>query len=178
MTSADGVPGTDGSLAGPSSPPRAYYVVVFAVAFVTLVVELLLTKMLAFVFWNHIVYLIISIALLGYGASSTFILTLERAIERVSPAAFLAVNLALAFLSILGAIALIASLDVSVRVEALLNSLRPLPLTYLALVAPFFFSGNVLVYVFFRHPEASHRLYFWDLLGAAAGCAVFPWVIS
>src|SRR5262249_48383560 len=135
-------------------------------------------KMLAFVFWNHIVYLIISIALLGYGASSTFILTLERAITRISPAAFLAVNLALAFLSILGAIAFIASLDVSVRVEALLNSLQPLPLTYLALVAPFFFSGNVLVYVFFRHPEASHRLYFWDLLGAAAGCAVFPWVIS
>src|SRR5262249_15790498 len=94
------------------------------------------------------------------------------------PAAFLAVNLALAFMSILGAIALIASLDVSVRVEALLNSLRPLPLTYLALVAPFFFSGNVLVYVFFRHPEASHRLYFWDLLGAAAGCAVCAWVIS
>ncbi len=161
-----------------STVPRVYFVVAFAVAFVTLLAELLLTKMLSFVFWNHIVYLIISIALLGYGASSTCILVLERMIRRVSPTAFLIGNLTMALFSLLGAVELITHLDVAVRVDDLWASLRPLGLTYLVLVAPFFFAGNVLVYIFFTQPRAAHRLYFWDLLGAAAGCTAFPWVIS
>ena len=42
------------------------YVVIAFVSAATLASELLLTRVLSFVFWNHLVYLIITLCLLGY----------------------------------------------------------------------------------------------------------------
>ncbi|MEJ2058270.1 MAG: hypothetical protein P8X39_10575, partial [Desulfofustis sp.] len=53
-------------------------VTVFLVSLVTMSVELALMRELALRFWEHLAWLIISIALLGFGASGTILLLLQR----------------------------------------------------------------------------------------------------
>ncbi len=43
--------------------------------------ELLLMRVLSIVQWHHFAYMIISLALLGYGASGTFIALFKRQLE-------------------------------------------------------------------------------------------------
>ena len=47
--------------------------ITFCVAAATLLLELVQTRIYAVVFWNHLVYFIISIALLGFGISCTWL---------------------------------------------------------------------------------------------------------
>ena len=51
---------------------------VFLVSLVTIIVELALMRELALRFWEHLAWLIISIALLGFGVSGTMLLLLQR----------------------------------------------------------------------------------------------------
>ncbi|MFA6242007.1 MAG: hypothetical protein WC655_13825, partial [Candidatus Hydrogenedentales bacterium] len=46
--------------------------VAFCVAAATLLLQLLQTRIFGVVFWNHLVYFIISVALLGFGISGTW----------------------------------------------------------------------------------------------------------
>ncbi len=51
---------------------------VFLVSLVTIIVELVLMRELALRFWEHLAWLIISIALLGFGVSGTILLLVQR----------------------------------------------------------------------------------------------------
>ncbi len=53
-----------------------------------------------------------------------------------------------------------------------------IPLYYLNLSVPFFFSGMVIALLFTRCPKEINRLYAADLLGAAIGCAAIAIVMS
>jgi len=48
---------------------KLIYATVGSLSFAVILVELLQTRILSFIFWNHIVYLATSIALLGFGMS-------------------------------------------------------------------------------------------------------------
>ncbi|TIL97250.1 MAG: SAM-dependent methyltransferase, partial [Mesorhizobium sp.] len=52
--------------------------------------ELLLMRLFSIVQWHHFAYMIISIALLGFGASGTFIALAQRWLVERYPAAFAA----------------------------------------------------------------------------------------
>ena len=52
--------------------------------------ELLLMRVLSIVQWHHFAYMIISLALLGYGASGTFIALFKSRLESRFEAAFAA----------------------------------------------------------------------------------------
>ena len=54
----------------PASPPQYSIALVSAVA---LAYEILLIRLFAVIQWHHFAYMIISLALLGYGVSGTFI---------------------------------------------------------------------------------------------------------
>ncbi len=72
-----------------SSVPRHRFLLIASISLATICFQLLITKVLAFVFWNHIVSLVILIALLGYGAASTMIAVKEREILSLPPDLFL-----------------------------------------------------------------------------------------
>jgi SAM-dependent methyltransferase len=150
------------------------FVLIGAVSLTTLGLELFLTKILSFVFWNHVVYLIISIALLGYGASSTFVLLVRRRISSIGQPTFIGANVLLLVFSTLGALLLIAGTTYQFSTAHPLRSAESLLATYVALTLPFFFAGNVIVCLFVSHPERATALYGWDLAGAALGCLLFP----
>jgi len=146
-----------------------YALAVFAVACATLILQIVQTRIYAFVFWNHLVYFIISIALLGFGVSGTWLafgkqtrlarlLTLE-----LSAAAFVATALFSALL--------VPQMRFSMGV--LLNSewhLLRLMATYGTAVLPYFFAGWILGVIYRDLAEDIHSLYFFDLIGAGAGC--------
>lgn len=150
------------------------FVLIGAVSLTTLALELFFTKILSFVFWNHVVYLIISIALLGYGASSTFVLLARKRIASVGEEVFTGANVLLLVFSALGALLLIAGTTYQFSTTHPLRSVESLLATYFALTLPFFFAGNVIVFLFASHPERANALYGWDLAGAALGCLLFP----
>ena len=54
-------------------PHRTLFAGIFVVAFATLLFELSLIRVLSFTIWHHFGYVVISTALLGFGASGTLL---------------------------------------------------------------------------------------------------------
>ncbi len=76
-------------------------------SFATLLFELTQTRILSYIFWNHVVYLTVSLALLGFGISGTFVALFASRRGLFSPR--ILTRLLLGFgLSSFGAIALTA----------------------------------------------------------------------
>ena len=57
---------------GYRAPQRLATVVVAATAATTIVLQLVQTRILSFMFWSHVVYLLVYVALLGYGIAGAF----------------------------------------------------------------------------------------------------------
>lgn len=60
---------------------RVLFLATLLISATAIAYEILLMRMLSIVQWHHFAYMIISLALLGYGASGTFIATSKRWLE-------------------------------------------------------------------------------------------------
>ena len=140
----------------------------FAISLGTVLLEVNLIRLFSFMVWYHFAYLIISVAMLGFGAAGTFLARYPGIFKR---------NLD----GLLSTLALLASLAVCVSFAVITKipfSPRELPappqffyLTayYLSVFVPFFLSGLVVAIVLAGGAASIGRLYFWDLIGAGAG---------
>ncbi|MFC1684508.1 SAM-dependent methyltransferase [Pseudomonadota bacterium] len=131
--------------------------------------EILLMRLFSIIQWHHFAYMIISLALLGYGVSGTF-LTLAR--ERLL-AHFNMAYLANIFLFGLSAlICFLLAQQVPFNPEELLwDPQQPmrLLLIYLLLTLPFFFVANAIGLALSRFHQQVGHIYAADLLGAGLG---------
>ena len=136
----------------------------------TLGYEVLLTRLFSILQWHHFAYMAISIALLGFGASGTF-LALKKEQSESFGVAYLT-NLLL-----FGIVALPCFLfaqGFAVHPEQLLwqpSRLLGVSLVYLLLALPFFFAANALGLSLMHFREAETRVYAADLVGAGLGSA-------
>jgi len=133
--------------------------------------EILLTRLFSIVQWHHFAFLAISVALLGFGASGTFLLVLGRRI-RAGIEPFLALA-ALGF-GLSAPVCFVVAERVPFNVlDAPWSpgSLGWLLVIELVLAVPFFFAATGIgrALVVFRHRLA--RVYAADLVGAGAGAA-------
>ena len=64
--------------------PRSAVTVGFT-AFTTLLFELIQTRVLSYIFWDHVVYLTVSLALLGFGVSGTLVALLAPRKDLLAP---------------------------------------------------------------------------------------------
>ncbi|MGZ5462888.1 MAG: SAM-dependent methyltransferase [Thermoanaerobaculia bacterium] len=134
--------------------------------------EILLIRLFAIVDWHHLAFLVISLALLGYGASGTLLaLARERLLRRFETAA---AACAVGF----GATSIGAFL-ISQRIE--LNSLEifwstrqlgTLFLFYLLFAVPFFCAATAIGLTLTRYGAEAPRLYRADLVGGGVAAAV------
>ena len=62
----------------------ALYLITFSVLFL----EVALTKVLSVMLWHHFTYMVISVALLGFGAAGSYLTTTGRVSKVTDPAAF------------------------------------------------------------------------------------------
>ena len=132
--------------------------------------EILLTRLFSIIQWHHFAYMMISVALLGYGAAGAAVTLLRERLER-------RLDLSLASTAALFALAAAAGFLLAQRVpfnplEFLWDASQPLLLLliYLLLFVPFFFAAVYVCLMFTCFGEQAGRVYGFDILGAAAGC--------
>jgi hypothetical protein len=157
---------------------RRHYLGIFCLSLATLLLELALTRVLAVANWYHFAFLVISMALLGFGTSGVVLTLWTWLRERAS------MDHALAALSIAFSVIALVSYYLMQKVpfdpfELLLDprQLLFMPLYYLLVAAPFFGSGLAIGLLLFRGRDHADRLYAADLLGAAVGCAAIAVVM-
>lgn len=131
--------------------------------------EILLMRLYSIVQWHHFAFMIISIALLGYGISGSFLaLTRDWLLQR-----FLAAWQASAIL--FGVTAVLAfALAQRVPFNPLQITWEPRQIlflgeTYLLLVVPFFFGATCIGLAFANFGDRIGRIYSFDMVGAGVG---------
>jgi spermidine synthase len=131
--------------------------------------EILLMRLLSIIQWHHFAYMMISVALLGYGAAGAIVALAQRTIAPRFAAVF--VTGAMLF-----GVSAIACFALAQRVafnplEMLWNPRQVLRLLvmYLLLFVPFFCAATCICLTFTRFHHQVHRIYSFDILGAGIG---------
>ena len=134
-------------------------------------------RVLSIVQWHHFAYMIISIALLGYGASGTFIAVNKRWLEPRFELAFavsgLLFSVTIIVCFVLGQRIPFNALEIVWNQRQLFN----LSLIYLVFFVPFFFAACCIGLLFTCRKSHISRIYFFDLLGAGLGAVLIIGVL-
>ncbi|TDJ43487.1 MAG: hypothetical protein E2O50_04580, partial [Gammaproteobacteria bacterium] len=146
-----------------------------AIAMSTLIVEIALTKFFAYKVYHHFTYAVLSLVILGFGASGVYVYLRPKFFgqEAWSRAAryggYYAVSLLVALL-------LFCWVPIDPYDQALPPAIRALslPIYFVLFTVPFFFAGVCISYTLTASKRPVTRIYFWDLMGAAAGAALCP----
>jgi len=159
-----------GSASGGSLPWSTLFLGIFALAFGTLLFEISLIRVFSFTIWHHFGYVVISTALLGFGASGT-ILAIRPTAGRTDLGSTLSRCALASGLTMVGALVLFAWIPLNPM--ALFDEPQQalVLLLYQVLAAtPFFFSGLAVSLALRTGSARVDRLYFWDLMGGGLGC--------
>jgi hypothetical protein len=135
--------------------------------------EILLTRLFALVLWHHFAYMIISLALLGYGASGTFLVFVRRILLIRFGASFATLAVSFGLLAI-GCYALARLLPFN-PLEVIWDWRQQLYLAamYLLLALPFFAAGSAVGLSLAAWPARIGAIYRADLMGAGTGALAF-----
>jgi hypothetical protein len=131
--------------------------------------EILLMRLFSIIQWHHFAYMIISLALLGFGASGTFVSMLQKYLFRHFSSVFL-LNVGLFAVSSVVCFLLAQSVPFNPD-EILWDSQQPVRLLviFLLLTLPFFFAANAIAMTLsYFHDRVAH-IYAFDLFGAGLG---------
>jgi hypothetical protein len=149
---------------------RTLGVGLFLLSAATLLFEINLTRLFSIAQFYHFAFMIVSIALLGYGASGTA-LSIFPALGKRDPGQSLRSLSLAAGLCMLGSYLLTNWLPFdSFSIAWDRRQAGILVLYYLALAAPFFFSGMATGLLLSAFPKAAGPVYAVNLLGSSAGC--------
>lgn len=152
---------------------------IFFLALSVILFEIALTRVFAIMMWHHFTYMVISIGLLGFGASGS-LLTAQRASERKGDP-----NDALAKVSFAYGLSVIAAFLLATRIQP--DSLAIwqdksnflwLSLIYLVIGVPFLLGGYGIGLALTRCVKDVNRLYFADLVGSALGAAMGAFLLK
>jgi hypothetical protein len=127
----------------------------------TLLLELSLTRIFSVVFYYHFAFLAISVALFGLGAGGVFSYVVAGWRGKLF--------IKLGRLSALNALLVIAALAVVLMQGEEIGNWR-LALIYFTTALPFFVAGAIVALAISETMAHVDRIYFFDLLGASAGC--------
>jgi hypothetical protein len=147
---------------------RVIVPLIFFCSFSSLAYEILLTRIFSISLWYHFAFMIISIAMLGIGASGT-ILALYPKLRNLTNLGhytlFLGAAICLSYL-----LSNQISFD-PVRLSWSRVEILKIGLYYITLSIPFFFAGLTVASAFSSLSKKSGLIYGADLLGAGAGSA-------
>lgn len=131
--------------------------------------EILLIRLLSIVQWHHFAWMVISLALLGYGASGTVIALARPWLEPRFEAAF---SISALLFSLTMVLCFVAGQQVPFNVLEVAWNPRQflyLCILYLVFMLPFFFAAFCIGLAFTFLGKSSERIYLFDLLGAGIG---------
>jgi spermidine synthase len=170
------VAGPDKMPGGVAAPPIS----ICLVSAGALAYEVLLIRLFSIVQWHHFAYMAISIALLGYGASGSFLALYQDRLRQRFSSVF-------ALSAALFGVSALASFTIAERLpfNALAviwdpQQLLYLPAYYLLFALPFFCAATCVGLAFAVFPDQIGRVYRYDMLGAGIGAlgvvAVLFWL--
>ena len=145
---------------------------IFILSAAALAYEVLLIRLFSIVHWHHFAFMVISIALLGYGASGSLITVFRHWLLDNYDRVFIA-NILLFGLSSIVCFVIVQHLPFN-TLEILWDSSQwqRLLLSYLLLMLPFFFVANGIVLTMMRFHQLIPQVYGIDLIGAGVGAVL------
>ena len=158
---------------------------IFLVSLSTLAFEVLLARVFSIGQWNHLSFMVISIALFGFAASGTFLSILEGrnkawSLRLSGTAAPATISLLFTFTALFSFLALTALPLDYFRLPIQPAQSVYLMTAYILLALPFFFSGLLIALGYAAAPQKSGLIYFATMGGSACGAALpailLPWL--
>ncbi|KPJ77700.1 MAG: hypothetical protein AMJ54_06875 [Deltaproteobacteria bacterium SG8_13] len=152
-------------------------IAVFLISLSSLAFEVLLTRVFAINQWNHLSFMVIGIALLGFAAGGTWLSLLDakggRWEQRLSAEPSMAVIVVLYVFSTIFAFLSLNALPL----DYFRLPLEPIQgiyllLAFVILTLPFFFAGMWLAVAFAAFPAKTGSVYFASMAGSACGAAL------
>lgn len=147
---------------------RSRYCGIFFISAGALLLEISLTRVFSVSRWYHFAFMVVSIALLGFAASGSF-LNLFPKIRKNRHSPFVS--------SVLFSVSVVISFYVADKIEMdpykiLLEThlISSIAVYYLLLSLPFLFAGFVISILLSETPKNAGTLYGFSLAGSAAGC--------
>jgi len=158
-----------------SSPPLAAIAILSAAV---LGYEILLMRLFSIILWHHFAYMIISVAMLGYGAAGAFVAMAQRWLLPRFDVAFVTAAASFGFTAVAGFV--MAQRVAFNPLELLWDPSQPLRLLviYALLTIPFFCAATCICLTFTRFSTEPHRIYSFDIIGAGAGCLAILGALS
>jgi hypothetical protein len=142
----------------------------FLLSIATLVFEINLTRLFSVAQFYHFSFMIVSLALLGFGASGTF-LAIFPGLGRQHPSRTVGLLAIGTSLSILGSYLLINWLPFdSFRIAWDSRQIGIFALHYMSLALPFFFSGTAVGLLLGSFSKSAGTVYAVNLIGSSLGC--------
>ncbi|MGM0467106.1 MAG: hypothetical protein ACQERH_11820, partial [Acidobacteriota bacterium] len=152
---------------------------IFSITLSTVLIEILYTRVFSVIYVSSFAFLMISLALFGYGLSGAYM-----SISRFTDKKDAIKHLELFLLGFALSLPIIYKITISTNID-FLNLFNPfsnfllLVFNFLLLLLPFFFAGASLVLIFSLYSSEIGKLYFIDLLGAAlGGIAIIPLITN
>jgi hypothetical protein len=151
---------------------------VFLIGFSTLAFEVLLTRIFSISQWNHLSFMVISIALFGFAASGTY-LSIYSARRSHRPPSFSTPETIAILVVLYTATTILAFIALNNSpLDYFRLPVEPIQSVYLLIAfillsLPFFFSGLIVALAYTRLPEKTGLTYFATMCGSAGG-AIFP----
>jgi MFS family permease len=154
---------------------RAVFRIIFAASFASLSHELALMRIFSISLWYHFAFMVISIAMLGIGASGSALTVLPglKDIRRVPIyALLLAIGIPASYL-----VANLVPFDPA-RLSWDRVQLLAIGLYYVVLCIPFFCFGLIVSTAYSTLSHDANAIYAADLLGAGTGALAMVWFLS
>ena len=131
--------------------------------------EILLMRLFSVTHWHHFAYMILSLALLGFGASGTFLAIAGRWLRERFRFAY-TLNAALFGIAAVACFSLAQHIPLN-ALELLWDTTQYVWLlcVYLLVMMPFFLAANCIGLAFIRFKDRIPSIYAFDLLGAGVG---------
>jgi len=129
-----------------------------------------LTRLYSVLHFYHFAFMVVSIALLGFGASGTFLAVFRNGNDKPlgNRLAWMAIGTSVSMLGSYLLINLMPFDSFSMAVDR--KQILILMLHYAALALPFFFSGMIVSLLLSRQTQSGGRVYAINLMGSALGC--------
>lgn len=152
------------------------YIGISLVSASALTLEIFLTRFFSIAQWHHFAFMVVSIALLGYGASGSFLMLFPSILKKES-------SKLLSLLSLLFSITTLISYTIvnhlpfdMAKIAWDTNQLIYILVYYILLSIPFFIAGMIISIVITLSSKDVNKIYFFDLIGASIGC-LLPLII-
>ena len=133
--------------------------------------QLVLIQILSIVQWYHFAYMVISVAMLGFGTAGTFISLFRKYLLNK-------IDLLLPWLMVITSLLMSVSVTISqtslfsfdsYRLFADISHLWKLIATYMIFLLPFFFGALAIGLIFVKHVDKIGTFYFANMLGSGIG---------